>query len=83
MFHLATVADRHIAIVVASFSSHTKAVDKAGAVVETVLPYCRTRGGLWQIKALNHLATVRMKQAGWLVWIYLGHHSKLSLASRI
>ncbi|CAE7548100.1 rplY, partial [Symbiodinium natans] len=37
-------------------------VDKAGAVVETVLEYCRARGGLWQIKALNHLATVRMKQ---------------------
>jgi len=39
------------------------AVDKAGAVVETVLPICRKRGGFWLLKALNHLATVRMKQA--------------------
>eukprot|EP00927_Polykrikos_kofoidii_P011549 TRINITY_DN14927_c0_g1_i1.p1 TRINITY_DN14927_c0_g1~~TRINITY_DN14927_c0_g1_i1.p1 ORF type:complete len:522 (-),score=107.07 TRINITY_DN14927_c0_g1_i1:416-1981(-) len=38
-------------------------VDKAAAVIETVLPACRSRGGLWYLKALNHLATVRMKQA--------------------
>lgn len=38
-------------------------VDRAAAVVETVLPACRSRGGLWLLKALNHLATVRMKQA--------------------
>lgn len=38
-------------------------VDKAAAVVETVLPVVRQRGGLWLLKALNHLATVRMKQA--------------------
>lgn len=39
------------------------AVDKAAAVVESVLPTCRQKGGLWLLKALNHLATVRMKQA--------------------
>lgn len=38
-------------------------VDRAAAVVETVLPVCRERGGLWFLKALNHLSTVRMKQA--------------------
>ena len=38
-------------------------VDKAAQVAETVLPICRVRGGLWQLKILNHLATVRMKQA--------------------
>mmetsp|Transcript_96393 Transcript_96393/g.267781 ORF Transcript_96393/g.267781 Transcript_96393/m.267781 type:complete len:561 (-) Transcript_96393:41-1723(-) len=39
------------------------AVDKAAGIVETVLPICRHKGGLWHLKALNHLATVRMKQA--------------------
>mmetsp|Transcript_55724 Transcript_55724/g.172896 ORF Transcript_55724/g.172896 Transcript_55724/m.172896 type:complete len:600 (-) Transcript_55724:9-1808(-) len=39
------------------------AIDRAACVVETVLPVCRRRGGLWLLKALNHLATVRMKQA--------------------
>eukprot|EP00931_Biecheleriopsis_adriatica_P061860 TRINITY_DN37216_c0_g1_i1.p2 TRINITY_DN37216_c0_g1~~TRINITY_DN37216_c0_g1_i1.p2 ORF type:complete len:545 (+),score=159.15 TRINITY_DN37216_c0_g1_i1:93-1727(+) len=38
-------------------------VDRAACVLETVLPYCRRKGGLWELKALNHLATVRMKQA--------------------
>lgn len=38
-------------------------VDKAAAVMETVLPFCRARGGLWLLKALNNIATVRMKQA--------------------
>ncbi|CAK0893707.1 unnamed protein product [Prorocentrum cordatum] len=38
-------------------------VDKAGAVAESVLPLCRARGGLWRLKVLNHLSTVRMKQA--------------------
>lgn len=38
-------------------------VDRAAAVIETVLPVCRQRGGLWLLKCLNHLATVRMKQA--------------------
>lgn len=38
-------------------------VDRAAAVIETVLPACRQRGGLWLLKCLNHLATVRMKQA--------------------
>eukprot|EP00930_Biecheleria_cincta_P095834 TRINITY_DN87735_c0_g1_i1.p1 TRINITY_DN87735_c0_g1~~TRINITY_DN87735_c0_g1_i1.p1 ORF type:complete len:547 (+),score=128.65 TRINITY_DN87735_c0_g1_i1:105-1745(+) len=39
------------------------AVDKAAAVIETVLPFCLERGCLWKAKALSHLATVRMKQA--------------------
>lgn len=38
-------------------------VDRAARVIETVLPVCRRRGGLWLLKTLNHLATVRMKQA--------------------
>eukprot|EP00747_Dinoflagellata_sp_TGD_P212304 gnl/TRDRNA2_/TRDRNA2_85422_c0_seq1.p1 gnl/TRDRNA2_/TRDRNA2_85422_c0~~gnl/TRDRNA2_/TRDRNA2_85422_c0_seq1.p1 ORF type:complete len:568 (+),score=120.33 gnl/TRDRNA2_/TRDRNA2_85422_c0_seq1:93-1796(+) len=38
-------------------------VDKAGRICETVMPICRKRGGLWELKVLNHLATVRMKQA--------------------
>lgn len=38
-------------------------VDKAAAVIETVFPFCLERGCLWKAKALNHLATVRMKQA--------------------
>jgi len=38
-------------------------VDKASQVCATVLPACRARGGLWLLKALNHIATVRMKQA--------------------
>eukprot|EP00421_Protoceratium_reticulatum_P049525 CAMPEP_0168439304 /NCGR_PEP_ID=MMETSP0228-20121227/42398_1 /TAXON_ID=133427 /ORGANISM="Protoceratium reticulatum, Strain CCCM 535 (=CCMP 1889)" /LENGTH=527 /DNA_ID=CAMNT_0008453579 /DNA_START=30 /DNA_END=1610 /DNA_ORIENTATION=+ len=38
-------------------------VDKAAAVMETVLPFCREKGGMWLLKTLNHLATVRMKQA--------------------
>lgn len=38
-------------------------VDRAARVMETVIDVCRARGGLWRLKALNHLATVRMKQA--------------------
>jgi len=38
-------------------------VDKAAAVMETIVPVCRSRGELWVLKAMNHLATVRMKQA--------------------
>jgi len=38
-------------------------VDRAAAVLETVLPACRMKGGLWLFKALNHLACIRMKQA--------------------
>lgn len=38
-------------------------VDKACAVMETVLPVCREKGPLWLLKALNHMATVRMKQS--------------------
>mmetsp|Transcript_82453 Transcript_82453/g.163637 ORF Transcript_82453/g.163637 Transcript_82453/m.163637 type:complete len:648 (+) Transcript_82453:72-2015(+) len=38
-------------------------VDKAAAVMDTIVPVCRERGELWVLKAMNHLATVRMKQA--------------------
>lgn len=38
-------------------------LDKAAAVIETIIPLCRKRGSLWLLKALNFLSTVRMKQA--------------------
>eukprot|EP00929_Paragymnodinium_shiwhaense_P078115 TRINITY_DN40424_c0_g1_i1.p1 TRINITY_DN40424_c0_g1~~TRINITY_DN40424_c0_g1_i1.p1 ORF type:complete len:679 (-),score=146.32 TRINITY_DN40424_c0_g1_i1:584-2530(-) len=38
-------------------------VDKASRVMETIIPLCRTRGGGWLLKALNHLSTVRMKES--------------------
>eukprot|EP01059_Diplonema_ambulator_P006587 TRINITY_DN16238_c0_g1_i1.p1 TRINITY_DN16238_c0_g1~~TRINITY_DN16238_c0_g1_i1.p1 ORF type:complete len:503 (+),score=85.08 TRINITY_DN16238_c0_g1_i1:63-1511(+) len=37
-------------------------VAKAAAIMDEALPICRTRGGVWLIKALNHASTVRMKQ---------------------
>eukprot|EP00929_Paragymnodinium_shiwhaense_P117462 TRINITY_DN8806_c0_g1_i4.p1 TRINITY_DN8806_c0_g1~~TRINITY_DN8806_c0_g1_i4.p1 ORF type:complete len:555 (+),score=158.71 TRINITY_DN8806_c0_g1_i4:90-1754(+) len=38
-------------------------IDKAAAVMETIMPVCQERGGFWYAKALNHIATVRMKQS--------------------
>eukprot|EP00401_Gymnodinium_catenatum_P062831 CAMPEP_0117620298 /NCGR_PEP_ID=MMETSP0784-20121206/87057_1 /TAXON_ID=39447 /ORGANISM="" /LENGTH=630 /DNA_ID=CAMNT_0005424209 /DNA_START=39 /DNA_END=1928 /DNA_ORIENTATION=- len=38
-------------------------IDKAAAIIDTLMPVCRERGGFWRLKALNHLSTVRMKQA--------------------
>eukprot|EP00746_Dinoflagellata_sp_MGD_P033854 gnl/MRDRNA2_/MRDRNA2_18085_c0_seq1.p1 gnl/MRDRNA2_/MRDRNA2_18085_c0~~gnl/MRDRNA2_/MRDRNA2_18085_c0_seq1.p1 ORF type:complete len:508 (+),score=105.55 gnl/MRDRNA2_/MRDRNA2_18085_c0_seq1:1-1524(+) len=37
-------------------------IDKADKVLETVLPACRKRGGLWLLKALNHVVVIRVKQ---------------------
>eukprot|EP01064_Diplonema_japonicum_P010233 TRINITY_DN17553_c0_g1_i1.p1 TRINITY_DN17553_c0_g1~~TRINITY_DN17553_c0_g1_i1.p1 ORF type:complete len:520 (+),score=114.71 TRINITY_DN17553_c0_g1_i1:88-1560(+) len=37
-------------------------IAKAAAIMDEALPKCRTRGGVWLIKALNHASTVRMKQ---------------------
>eukprot|EP00397_Hematodinium_sp_SG-2012_P046648 GEMP01052787.1.p1 GENE.GEMP01052787.1~~GEMP01052787.1.p1 ORF type:complete len:480 (+),score=141.19 GEMP01052787.1:114-1553(+) len=37
-------------------------VDKASAIMEAIMPACEVHGGLFLMKALNHLSTVRMKQ---------------------
>eukprot|EP01062_Namystynia_karyoxenos_P033641 TRINITY_DN24739_c0_g1_i2.p1 TRINITY_DN24739_c0_g1~~TRINITY_DN24739_c0_g1_i2.p1 ORF type:complete len:695 (+),score=213.39 TRINITY_DN24739_c0_g1_i2:257-2086(+) len=37
-------------------------LSKADEQYATVVPHARKRGGVWKVKALNHLVTLRMKQ---------------------
>ncbi|GAB5356796.1 hypothetical protein AAMO2058_000319800 [Amorphochlora amoebiformis] len=38
-------------------------IDKADAIMQTILPICKQKGGLWEIKALNFYAAIRAKQS--------------------
>merc|ERR1712151_972236 len=38
-------------------------LDKADAVLSRCGPYVSARGGVWMVKWLNHISTVRMKQS--------------------
>jgi len=38
-------------------------IDKADAVMGTIMPICRNKGKLWKIKALNFYAAIRAKQS--------------------
>eukprot|EP00746_Dinoflagellata_sp_MGD_P021732 gnl/MRDRNA2_/MRDRNA2_150794_c0_seq1.p1 gnl/MRDRNA2_/MRDRNA2_150794_c0~~gnl/MRDRNA2_/MRDRNA2_150794_c0_seq1.p1 ORF type:complete len:678 (+),score=151.93 gnl/MRDRNA2_/MRDRNA2_150794_c0_seq1:110-2143(+) len=56
----ATVIGSALDIIVAYLKCYE--IDKASAVIDTVLPTARKRGGMWLLKALNHVACVRSKQ---------------------